>query len=54
MRGMEHHAHHDHGLGLQADLRTLLQQTANRRRALRWLAGGLNGFAATLEVGISV
>jgi protocatechuate 3,4-dioxygenase beta subunit len=40
---MTHHDHHHHDLGLQADLQTLLQQTADRRRALRWLAlGGLS------------
>ncbi len=41
MQGMDHHDPHD--LGLQADLQTLLQHTADRRRALRWLAlGGLS------------
>jgi len=30
----------DHDLGLTADLETLIRQTANRRRALRWLVAG--------------
>jgi protocatechuate 3,4-dioxygenase beta subunit len=36
--------HDPHDLGLAADLDTLIRQTANRRRALRWLlAGGAAG-----------
>jgi protocatechuate 3,4-dioxygenase beta subunit len=35
---------HDHHHGLQADLERLMQQTARRRQALRWLlAGGTTG-----------
>ncbi|HSW08356.1 intradiol ring-cleavage dioxygenase [Aquabacterium sp.] len=43
---MSHHDHHDHDLGLAADLDTLVRQTTNRRRALRWLGAG--GAASSL------
>jgi protocatechuate 3,4-dioxygenase beta subunit len=37
---MSHDHDHDHDQGLAHDLNTLRRQTASRRSALRWLAGG--------------
>lgn len=41
---------HDHDLGLQADLETLLRQSARRRDTLRWLLAGGAASAGLLGV----